>query len=90
MDTKTFAIGILSVIASVLFAAQFFPVAPAQAAEAIKDRDYQLITARAVQGGEQLYVIDNRTGLVAVFNWDPGTRSVRASDVTPMSNFFSK
>ena len=29
-----------------------------------------MITAQVQQGGEILYVVDNRTGLMAVFQWD--------------------
>ena len=85
MDTKTFTIGVLSVIAAVLFAAQFLPSQPAVAATSIKDRDYQMATARATQGGENLYVIDNGTGMLAVFTWDPNTRTLKPSDVQAMT-----
>ena len=67
MDRKTFAIGVLSVMAVILFIAQFMPVQTAEAAFSIRDRDYSVVTAKIQQGGEGLYVVDNRSGLVAVY-----------------------
>lgn len=88
MDKKTFGIGILSLMAVVLMIANFMPVQPASAGTVIKDRDYQLVTAKVQQGGEALYVLDNRTGLLAVFVWDPTSRSVRVRDVKPLTFAF--
>ena len=70
MDRKTFAIGILTLTAVILFIAQFLPVRPAMANDSIGDRDYQLVTVRTQQGGDALYVFQRRSGMVAVFNWD--------------------
>ena len=67
MNSKTYAIGILTVTAVVLFLAQFIPLPTAGAADVIKDRDYSMATARAVVGGETLYVADNRLGMIAAF-----------------------
>lgn len=88
MDKKLFGIGILSLMAVVLLVANVIPVQPADAAAVIKDRDFQLVTSRIVSGGEALYVLDNRTGLVAAFVWDNGTRRVVPRDVKPMSFAF--
>jgi hypothetical protein len=88
MDKKLFGIGILSLMAVVLLVANVIPVQPAGAAAVIKDRDYQIVTARIVSGGEALYVLDNRTGLVAAFVWDNGARRVVPRDVKPMSFAF--
>lgn len=77
MDRKTFAIGILSVTAVMLFIGQFLPVRTAVAGDSVGDRDYQLSTARTQQGGEALYIFQRRSGLVAVFNWDPSERRVK-------------
>ena len=65
MDKKTYAIGVLSIIATILFVANLSPVQPAQAATAVKDRDFTLATTRSQRGGEILYIIDNRTGQIA-------------------------
>ena len=75
MKSQTSAIGFLSITALILFIAQFIPVQPTQAAAAFKDRDYAVVAARSVQGGESGYIVDNRSGAMAVFTWNPGQRS---------------
>jgi hypothetical protein len=88
MDKKTFAIGVMTVTAVILFIAQFLPLQPASAATAIKDRDYQLVTARVAQGGEGLYVADNRNGMIAVFTWDASARRIVVRAVRPINEIF--
>jgi len=88
MNSKTYGIGILSVTAVVLLIAQFIPLRPAVASEAIKDRDYSIVTARTNAGGDALYVTDSRTGLIAAFLWDPGRREVVVKDVRPVNDAF--
>lgn len=88
LDKKTFAIGILSLSAVALLVANLIHVPPAKAAMAIKDRDYQAVTARVNRGGEALYLTDNRTGLMAVFVYDPSKRAVIPLAVEPVSKAF--
>lgn len=88
MDRKIFTIGLLSISATILLIANLIPPTPAIAAETIKDRDYQVATARVQQGGEGLYILDNRTGQVAVFTWDTAARSVRLRAVRPVTDAF--
>ena len=92
MDKKTFSIGILSLTAIILFIAQFIPMRQmaAVAADSIHDRDYQLVTAKVAQGGEGLYVVDGKTGLMAVFTWDATSRSVKLRAVRPVEDAFSQ
>ncbi len=75
MDKKTYIIGVLSVIAAILLAANLMPrvESQAQGAFAVKDRDYQMVAVRGTKGGEVLYVVDNFTGKMAVFGWDNGS-----------------
>lgn len=89
MDRKTFAIGVLTVTAVVLFVAQFLPVQKAEAGFSIRDRDYSVVTARVQQGGDALYVVDNRSGLVAVYTWDPSARTVRLRAIRPLVDAFT-
>ena len=89
MDSKSYAIGILFLTAVVLFVAQFMPVQPAVAAEAVRERDYSVVTTRSTAGGDSLYVADNRTGVVAVFTWDPGRRGVQIRDARLISDAFN-
>jgi len=76
MDTKSFSIGILSLTATVLLVANYFATPVAHATDTIRDRDYGLVTARSQAGGESLYVLDNRSGLVAVFAYDNSRRQL--------------
>ena len=86
MDRKLFGIGILTITATILFIAQFMPLRPALARDAIKDRDYTLVTSPLTQGGEGLYLVENRTGLMAVFTWDPASRTVKLRAVRPIAD----
>jgi hypothetical protein len=88
MDSKTLSIGVLSITGLILFIAQFLPVQSAHATLTIKDRDYSLVTTRANQGGEALYVINNRTGQVAVFAWDVARRTLVLSGAGIVSGAF--
>jgi len=59
--------------AMALLAAVFFVnPSPAPADFATKDRDYQVVSATVQNGSEGLYILDNRTGLIAVFLYEPG------------------
>jgi hypothetical protein len=87
MKRSNIAIAILSATASFMLAAHLFNQPTADAA-VIKDRDYQVVTARVQAGGEGLYILDNRTGQVAVFTYDPATRNMRARQVRPVSDAF--
>jgi len=86
MERKTYAIGVLTITAVVLFIAQFIPVRPALAADTVGDRDYQMVTAAAIKGGESLYVFNRRSGLVAVFTWEPGDRRVKLRAVRSVND----
>ena len=78
MDKKTFGIGILSLSAMVLLAANFvIRQQPAEAVAVIKDRDYQAATVKGPTGGDSLYIADNRTGVIAVFSYDPTSRGLK-------------
>ncbi|HRK30015.1 MAG TPA: hypothetical protein PLD59_02975 [Tepidisphaeraceae bacterium] len=88
MDRKTFAIGVLAIIAVILSAANLMPVQQTFAAATIKDRDYQVVTSRTQQGGDGLYILDNRTGQVAVFTWDVAARAVKLRDVRMVTEAF--
>ena len=68
----------MTITAVLLFVAQFLPLRVVQA-DAIKDRDYTLVTSRITQGGEGLYIVENRTGMMAVFTWDAASRRSRCA-----------
>ncbi|HEY7118204.1 MAG TPA: hypothetical protein VH475_16560 [Tepidisphaeraceae bacterium] len=87
MDKKNFGIGILSITGALLLIACLLPATPAQGVFAVKDRDYQLITAFG-QGSESVYVVDNRTGQMAVFTYDNRARVLRPRQVRPVADAF--
>ncbi len=76
MNKKSFTIGMLSLSAVVLMLVIYFTPQSAQALLTIKDRDFGLVTARTQGGGDTLYVLDNRSGRVAVFSYDPARRAL--------------
>jgi hypothetical protein len=89
MDRKLAMICILTVTAIGLMIANF--VTPTQAqGVAVNSRDYQAVTSRIEGGGEGLYILDNRTGLMAVFTYDPNTRSMLPRAVRPVTDAFGR
>ena len=88
MSNKSFAIGILSLTAIVLFVANFMPIQTVRADEAIKERDFTVVTSRINQGGEALYICDNRTGQMAVFTWEAGQRQILLRDLRQVTELF--
>ena len=89
IDKKTFTIGVLSVTALILLAANLMLPQPAAGMVAVKDRDYTAVTGKTTKGGDALFLTDNRTGMMAVFVFDPNVRSLKALDVQPVSDAFT-
>ena len=88
MDTKTYSIGILSITALILLIANLIAPTALHADMVIKDRDYQMITARIQSGGDAVYVVDNRSGQMGVFTYDLRSRSLQPRNVRPVSDAF--
>jgi hypothetical protein len=88
MKRQNIAIVVLSLTAAVLLAAHVL-VQPAEAQVVIKDREYQLVTAKIQTGGDGLYILDIRTGQLAVFTYDPASRGVRARTVRNVADAFT-
>jgi hypothetical protein len=89
MKKKNFAISLLSLSAVVLMLANYFAPQQAQALMSIKDRDFSLVTARTQNGGDTLYVLDNRSGRCAIFSYDPARRTIVPRVVGDMGVAFS-
>ncbi len=89
MQNKNFAIGILSLTAVVLGMANYFLSEPANAQVAIKDRDYSVVTAKTQTGADALYVLDSRTGQVAVLMYDPNSQTVKPRKVRALMDAFA-
>lgn len=89
IDKKSFAVGVLSLTAVILFVGNLMLPEPATAAVAIKERDYTAVTGRTTKGGEALYLTDNRTGLLGVFVFEPGRRAITPVAVRAVSEAFA-
>ena len=76
MDKKHFTIGVLSLSAVMLLAANLIQPRIAEAAFVVKDNDYTAVTARTNKGGEALYILDNRTGMMVVMTYDVNRKAV--------------
>ena len=87
MDKKSTSIAILAITAAVLVLVDF-AARPAAALMTIKDRDFSLVTARTQQNGDTLYIMDNRTGAIAVYSYDPASRDVRPRVFGDISTLF--
>ncbi|MGA2582565.1 MAG: hypothetical protein ABSG31_04740 [Tepidisphaeraceae bacterium] len=88
MNRKLLAICILSVSAMALMMANFVRPRAAMADTWSGNRDYQAVTAQIQSGSEALYIVDNRTGLLAVFVYDPQSRALQAKAVRPLADAF--
>jgi hypothetical protein len=88
MNKQTVGILCLSISAAVLLVLNFALQQPAEAGTTVRERDYQLATTRLQDSGEALFVMDNRTGIVAVFSYDANTRGVVLREAKPVSNAF--
>ena len=91
MDRKSFTIGVMTITATILLVANLVPLPrPAIASETIKDRDYSVVTARIPTGGDGLYILDNRAGKIAIFQWDNAQRRIRPQGVIAASEAFER
>ncbi len=89
MNKKSYTVGILSLTAAILFVANLIVPARVQGGFVMKDRDYQMITARQQAGDEAVYILDGRTGAMAVFSYDPGRRSLVLRAIKPVQDAFA-
>lgn len=76
MKTQNNAIRILTITAIILAAAVFFIPRSAPAEVTIKDGDYLACTYPVQGGSDGLYIVDTRTGVLAVFVYDNSTKTV--------------
>jgi hypothetical protein len=88
VDKRTFILGVLSLSAVILVAANILAPHGAVADTAIYNEAYQLQTGRINGGGEALYVTENRTGNMAVFVYSPNTKKLEAMDSKPVMAAF--
>ncbi len=89
MNRTNLTLTILSTTAAIMLAVHAFMPTTVHATEAVKDRDYQVVSARVTSGGDGLYILDNRTGQLAVFTYDAASRGLRARQVRPVADAFA-
>lgn len=90
MDKKTFTIGVLSLSAVMLLAANLIQPRTADAAFVVRDNDYTAVTARVSKGGEGLYILDNRTGMMSVLTYDAAKKGIiPLAKTTPLTDAFA-
>jgi hypothetical protein len=87
MKNSSFNIGLLSVTATLLAVGIYFAPRQADALMTIKDRDFSMVTANSQQS-DTLYVLDNRTGKVAVYSYDASRRVVAPKVAGDMADIF--
>jgi hypothetical protein len=87
MDKKLIVICVLTVSAIALMLANFVSP-PARAEMAMNSHDYQAVTASIQNGGEGLYILDNRTGQLVILSYDPNTRGLVPRASRPVSDAF--
>jgi hypothetical protein len=91
VEKKTFVLGVLTLSAAVLLVANILAPRGAVAMTTIYDKEtYQMQTGRIANGGEALYVTDNRTGIMGVFVYDPNRRAVVVRAVKPVMAAFGE
>lgn len=89
MNRTNLWIILLTTTATLLAAAHLLTPRQARAEEAVKDRDYQVVTAGVSTGSDALYILDNRTGQIAVFTYDPSAKRAVARQVRPIADAFA-
>lgn len=90
MENKNLGIGVLCLIALALLAAHLITPPALVADEAVMGREYQVATTSNAAGGEALYILDQRSGQVAVFTYDTTARTLRVRSVRPMDALFAE
>lgn len=91
MNSKRYAIGILSLTATVMATALLVTPTNAGPVGTVvnTDRgDYSIATARIQTGGDALYIMNNRRGLMAVMMYDNTAKEMRTKAVAPVSEAF--
>ncbi|HEY1686535.1 MAG TPA: hypothetical protein VGG19_17360 [Tepidisphaeraceae bacterium] len=86
MTKKNLTVVVLCGSALILAAVNlFFPPAPASAATTVIGKGYQVCTSLLADGSEGAFILNNQTGTITCFSYDPSTRRIvsRASVSVP-------
>jgi hypothetical protein len=71
-QNNTAIVALICSAVALLAAVLFVQPSTSYAEESIKDRDFQMVTARVTGGSDALYIVENRTGMMAIFLYEPG------------------
>ena len=88
MTKQNYLMGLLSLTALLLFIANLLMPPRAMANFAVKDRDYQAVTAMLAANDEGVYILDNRSGEMALFSYDPMSKALALRDRKPIMDAF--
>ena len=88
-DKNNKTIAVLGVVALALLVAHLILPQPVARADAAKDREYQIVTARVTSGGDGLYIHDVKTGQIAIFTYDPSAKQLKPRAVRQISDAFA-
>jgi hypothetical protein len=88
MNRKNITLALLSFSAAFLLAANLLVPSRATAQVSVKERDFQVVTAKIPTGGDGLYIMDTQKGVVGVFTYDPSSRSIVPRSIRPIGDAF--
>jgi hypothetical protein len=88
MNAEKRTIAILAVTAILLLLAVILVPRPATAMVTLKGGDYLVCTHGVAAGGDALYIADTRMGVLGVFVFDPGSRSLQLRAICPVAAGF--
>jgi hypothetical protein len=89
MNSEKIAIRILSITATLLFAALIFLPRPAAGEQAMKEGDFLIATHAGSGGSDAVYIAERTTGLIVAFTYDPQTKKLMPRALRPVADAFT-
>lgn len=89
-DRKNITIGSL-ITAAILLTLAHLSFERNAMAETVVSNDFQFVTAHSSKGGDALFIMNNRTGMVALFRPDTGRNGIQLTlkDIRVMSELMA-
>ena len=89
MKAQNTAIGILSITALLLILViAILPSRSASQVISVKEGDFLVGTHKVTSGGDGIYIIDTRVGVIGMFAYDPTARAVQLRALRPLADGF--
>lgn len=82
-------IALLCMSAFVLVLANYVLTPPAQADTVVKDRQYQMCTVVSPSGDDALFILNNQTGMLSCYSYDPTARLLVNRASQPVMQLFT-